>query len=92
MSDEFTPTTEQVRHGYAVDPEAEYRDPLTNHTAWGERAFDRWLVQHDQAIRAGLTEQQVIDWFMSGSSSRIRRVIESGQAIMDERWADGVFE
>ncbi|CAN5422894.1 hypothetical protein BH09ACT9_BH09ACT9_00440 [soil metagenome] len=52
MSDEFTPTTEQVRSGYAIDPEAEYHDPLTNHTALGERAFDRWLLDHDRRIKA----------------------------------------
>lgn len=49
MSD-WTPTTEQVRYGFAVDPEAEYRDPLTNHTLHGERAFDRWLAAHDAEV------------------------------------------
>jgi hypothetical protein len=46
MSDEFTPTTEQVRDGYAIDPVAEYHDPLTNHTLWNQRAFDRWLAEY----------------------------------------------
>lgn len=47
---DFTPTTEQVRDGSAIDPEAEYRDPLTNHTPYGQRAFDRWLAEHDRAV------------------------------------------
>lgn len=43
---EFTPTTEQVRDGYAIDPEDEYRDPINapaNRRA-NERYFDRWLA------------------------------------------------
>lgn len=51
MSGEFSPTTEQVRDGYAIDPEAEYRDPLTNHTPQGQRAFDRWLKGHDAEVK-----------------------------------------
>lgn len=52
MTEPYTPTTEQVRYGFAVDPEAEYRDPLTNHTLHGERAFDRWLSAHDAEVKA----------------------------------------
>ena len=63
MSDEFTPTTEQIRSGYSVDPIAEYHDPLANHTLWNERAFDRWLAEYtrekqeaafDEALRIAL--------------------------------------
>lgn len=42
---DFTPTTAQVRSGYACDPEGEYRDPINaaSNQRWAERAFDRWL-------------------------------------------------
>jgi hypothetical protein len=39
-----------------------------------------------------VTEQEVIAWFKTGSSGRIARVILAGQEIIDERFADGVFE
>lgn len=55
----FTPTTEQVREGYADDPTAEYYDPLTNHTALNRRAFDRWLVQHNAIIAQAERERIV---------------------------------
>ena len=64
-AEQFTPTTEQVRHGFAVDPEAEYRDPLTNHTLYGERAFDRWLAKHDAEVKA----QAVLDLAASYESA-----------------------
>lgn len=47
MSD-YTPTTEQVCEGYSYDPEAEYRDPITNHAALNRQAFNRWLAEHDK--------------------------------------------
>lgn len=49
MSAEWTPTTEQVREGYAYDAEEEYRNPDGYPTAQREnrQAFNRWLVQHD---------------------------------------------
>lgn len=47
---EYTPTTEQVREGFAEDPVAEYHDPITNHAAHGRRAFDRWLAAHDREV------------------------------------------
>lgn len=49
MSD-YTPTTEQVCEGYSYDPEAEYRDPITNHAALNRQAFNRWLAEHDAQI------------------------------------------
>lgn len=54
-NEQFTPTTEQVRDGYAHDPESEYRDPLTNHTNNNKRAFDRWLAAHDAEVKAEAT-------------------------------------
>jgi hypothetical protein len=48
---DFTPTTEQVRSGYAIDPEAEYHDPITNPAspvadryASARAALARWRV------------------------------------------------
>jgi hypothetical protein len=37
-------------------------------------------------------EDRIIDWMISGSSARIARVVAEGQRIIDERFADGVFE
>jgi flavin-dependent dehydrogenase len=58
MSDEaekaFTPTTEQVRYGYAMDPEGEYRDPI-GYPAYERglrRAFDRWLAARIREAKA----------------------------------------
>ena len=68
--------------------------------------FDRWLAAHDAEVRAKHKamhderlaslmvddEDRVIDWFASSSAARIARVIAEGQSILDERFADGVFE
>jgi hypothetical protein len=54
VSKDFTPTTDQVREGYASDPEAEYRDPI-GYPAYEQglrRAFDRWLTAHDLEVTA----------------------------------------
>lgn len=47
MSEDFTPATEQVRDGYAIDVEGEYGNPVDagNNRKWAERAFDRWLAE-----------------------------------------------
>lgn len=37
-------------------------------------------------------EDRIMDWMSSGASARIARVVAYGQKIMDERFADGVFE
>ncbi len=37
-------------------------------------------------------EDRIMDWMSSGASARIARVIAHGQKILDERFADGVFE
>lgn len=49
----FMPTTEQVREGYAHDPESEYRDPIGYPAMLRENRaiFDRWLAAHDAEIR-----------------------------------------
>lgn len=60
---EFTPTTEQVRSGYATDPEAEYRNPVNYPAEEHEngRAFDRWLAQHDHEVRVAYEERRKPD-------------------------------
>jgi hypothetical protein len=37
-------------------------------------------------------EDRVIDWLASSSAARIARVVACGQKVLDERFADGVFE
>jgi hypothetical protein len=56
---ERTPTTEQVRSAYSYDPEADYHDPLTNHTHQHEREFDRWLAAHDERVRTEERERLI---------------------------------
>lgn len=46
MSDEYTPSTEEVREQYWAASGTGTRDPRV----WAE--FDRWLAQHEAAIRA----------------------------------------
>ena len=47
MSDDYMPTTEQVRDGYRYDPEYDYYNPLEAGANVELRglAFDRWLDQ-----------------------------------------------
>lgn len=54
MSDEWTPTTEQVRYSYSHDSEDEYLDPVNygSLVQANRRAFNRWLAAHDAEIRA----------------------------------------
>ena len=56
MSEQWTPTTDQVRSFYAHDSEDEYRDPIAypSHVRSAEQAFDRWLaqVQREAAVKA----------------------------------------
>lgn len=68
MSDEFTPTTEQVRDGYRYDPEAEWRDPITPHHIINGRAFDRWLAAHDRVVAANAWDE---GWIKGAESERL---------------------
>ena len=56
MSEQWTPTTDQVRSFYAHDSEDEYHDPIAypSHVRSAEQAFDRWLaqVQREAAVKA----------------------------------------
>lgn len=57
----FTPSTEQVRAGYADDPVAEWHSPDTYSTKPAERAFDRWLAAErakawDEGYLAGVRD------------------------------------
>lgn len=43
-TDKFIPTTDQVRDGYAYDPEYEYHNPTdTGYVHFNRATFDRWL-------------------------------------------------
>ena len=50
---EFTPTTEQVRDGFAYDAQDEYINPLNSgsNAHYARRGFDRWLAEHDAGVR-----------------------------------------
>ena len=56
MSEQWTPTTDQVRSFYAHDSEDEYHDPIAypSHVRSAEQVFDRWLaqVQREAAVKA----------------------------------------
>lgn len=88
MSDEYTPTTAQVRDGFAIDPIAEYHDPLTNHTEPGRRAFDRWLAEHDREVAAEALDDAADAYYnnVSGSKSRpwARMFLRERAAIIRE--------
>lgn len=74
------------------------------HPGYWYRAFDATGISpFDLAQRVGAftsfdfelmpsDEERVMDWLSSSSSARIARVIAEGQRIVDERFADGVFE
>lgn len=84
MSAEWTPTTEQVRDGYASDPEYEYNNPDMAPMAEREnkKAFDRWLAARDLEMAVRLVaawtvggvplpaeEQDVlVDWLLGRAS------------------------
>jgi hypothetical protein len=58
---DWMPTTAQVRSGYAVDPEGEYRDPInaaSNERA-AEREFNRWLEAHDRQVKADAWDEGI---------------------------------
>lgn len=57
MSDEYTPTTEEVETAYSHDPEYGYR------VSENRRGFRRWLAQHEAAIRRDQIEKdaQIIE-------------------------------
>ena len=58
MSDEHTPTTEQVEDGFAHDPDSEYRNPVGYgaEVAANRRAFRSWLAVHDREVAAKALE------------------------------------
>ena len=81
-TDEYTPTTEQVRDGYSIDPEDEYRDPInaSANRRWAAHAFDRWLAAHDAEIRAERVAPES-DWHFTYAE------MTEHNALV---WADGV--
>ena len=71
MSDNWMPTTAQVREAYSIDPEDEYRDPINapaNQRA-NERYFDRWLADHDREV-AARTVEAAIEYLMRWAGSQ----------------------
>ena len=54
MSDEYTPTTKQVRHDYAYNWNTESVD------ADFVARFDRWLAAHDAAARTAALEEAAV--------------------------------
>lgn len=81
MSDgPFTPTTDQVRDGYRLDPMDDYHDPV-NAGANAERngrAFDRWLARVKEDARAGaLIRGAEIGWDAAVNAMRY----EDGSAL-----------
>ena len=64
MTDQFTPSTEQVRSHYVFDQ--------SNHwTPERGDAFDRWLREHDAALIESLAERADSDW-REGSWTLVR--------------------
>lgn len=55
----YTPTTEEVRNGYA-----EVEKPVYGLVNDPERTagFDRWLADHDAEVREGVA-REIEDWF-----------------------------
>ena len=68
MSDQWTPSTEQVRRGYATDPESEYRDPI-GYPAYEKelgRAFNRWLAE-----TIAIALEEAADWLDGDSAAAL---------------------
>lgn len=51
MTNEYTPTTEEVRDGFATEQLAAWRDGRLL------AEFDRWLAAHDAGVRATALEE-----------------------------------
>lgn len=63
MTDQHTPTTEEIRRAYIGEP----AHPLDDRVG---AEFDRWLAEHDrQVIRACAQALEVEDWWGDGNSS-----------------------
>jgi len=52
MSEDFIPSDEGVRNGYATNILDEYSDPIgaASNRRFFEQAFDRWMDAHDEEI------------------------------------------
>ena len=64
MSEQWTPTTDQVRSFYAHDSEDEYHDPIAypSHVRSAEQAFDRWLAQVQREAKAEALREAAAEW------------------------------
>ena len=54
MADEYTPTTQEVRFGFAMSYAC---DQWRKSTQFGESAFNRWLAAHDAALREQIARE-----------------------------------
>ena len=64
MSEQWTPTTDQVRSFYAHDSEDEYHDPIAypSHVRSAEQAFDRWLAQVRREAKIEALREAADEW------------------------------
>ena len=67
--EEYVPTTEQVRTGYATGA---YR--FLTGTSYSLAAFDRWLAAHDAEVR----EQVALDLVRIAEASRVQAATTTG--------------
>ena len=82
----YTPTTDQVRDGYSIDPEGEYRDPInaSANRRWAAHAFDRWLAAHD----AALLEAQSTELALHKTRARLQVLVAELNADLDRTEAE----
>lgn len=68
MTENWTPTDQQVRDVYRFDPEDDYRNPISAPYRANEagRAFDRWLAQHDAEVRVEALQAAADAWDVEG--------------------------
>ena len=56
-TDEYTPTTVQVRESFIYAQLAVRGLPTNSIGGMHPRAFDRWLVEHDRQVKAGAWDE-----------------------------------
>ena len=77
MSEQWTPTTDQVRSFYAHDSEDEYHDPIAypSHVRSAEQAFDRWLEQVKREAKVEALREAADEW-TQGKLSEVPRMAD----------------
>ena len=93
MSNEYTPTTEQVRDGYATTIYGDDSVQFDRYAA-GRVEFDRWLKDHDKTIQNAALEEArtaIIDlhgdeWHNENSADyAYRRAIKAIDRLLSEQ-------